>query len=148
MHLARHAVRSRCSHRYNGMRRRLFLLYQCSFRWRRRLLGQSPPLQRLGTDPDRGTDGQLLPAQSGIRQRYGVVDDHALTFSESILAEAIVLTGVARYRFLALEHPDPQTRAEYQRLVTEIASGTYAGQRVETPAEGGGCSGCPGSGYD
>ena len=76
------------------------------------------------------------------------MDDDSVDF-EAILAEAIARTGVERYRFLCLMHPDPQTRAEYQRLVTEIASGTYTGQRVETPAsnEPGGCSGCPGDPY-
>ena len=70
------------------------------------------------------------------------MDNHALE-------RAIARTGVERYRYLVNEHPDPQTRAEYQRLVTEIASGTYEGQRVETPAsdELGGCGGCPGDPY-
>ena len=34
-----------------------------------------------------------------------------------------------RYRYLCLEHPDEATRRGYQRIVIEIASGTYIGQR-------------------
>lgn len=55
------------------------------------------------------------------------MDDHALD-------KAIARTGVERYRFLCLEHPDPQVRADYQRLVTEIAAGTHTGQRIDPHA--------------
>ena len=77
-----------------------------------------------------------------------------MTFSESILGRG----DRPHWRrtlpvFVPHASWDPQTRAEYQRLVTEIASGTYTGQqfepRAETPAssEPGGCSGCPGDPY-
>jgi hypothetical protein len=51
------------------------------------------------------------------------------------LTEAIARTGVHRYRYLCLEHPDQPTREGYQRIVIEIASGTYAGQRFDPDAQ-------------
>jgi hypothetical protein len=62
---------------------------------------------------------------------------------EAYLAEAIARTGVERYRFLCLEHPDPTVRHQYQFLVIEIATGTYTGDRHDPlpPAEGRPC--CP-----
>ena len=68
----------------------------------------------------------------------------SLPFDSAILDEAIARTGVARYRFLCLDHPDPQVRAGYQRLVTEIAAGTYEGQRydpIQQPQSGSCCDG-------
>jgi hypothetical protein len=53
---------------------------------------------------------------------------------EAYLAEAIARTGVHRYRYLCLEHPDPVVRAQYQGLVIDIASGTYTGQRIDPAA--------------
>ena len=40
---------------------------------------------------------------------------------EDYIAEAIARTGVYRYRYLCLAHPDPTVRADYQRLIIEIA---------------------------
>jgi hypothetical protein len=50
------------------------------------------------------------------------------------LERAIAMTGVERYRFLCLEHDDPAVRADYQRLVTEIAAGTHTGDRYDPAA--------------
>ena len=58
------------------------------------------------------------------------------------LDRAIALTGVERYRYLCLEHPDPAVRAGYQRLVIDIASGIDPGPRPDPaapPAEGRPC---------
>jgi hypothetical protein len=64
------------------------------------------------------------------------------------LERAIATTGVEHYRFLCLSHPDPQIRADYQRLVVEIATGQHDSQRHEPSTEPAGpCSACPGSGY-
>ena len=52
------------------------------------------------------------------------------------LGRAIATTGVERYRFLSLEHPDPTVRADYQRLVTEIAAGTTTGQQYDPAVYG------------
>jgi hypothetical protein len=64
---------------------------------------------------------------------------------EPYLAEAIARTGVHRYRYLCLEHPDGAVRRGYQGLVIDIASGTYVGQRFDPdaiPTPGQPC--CPG----
>jgi hypothetical protein len=53
---------------------------------------------------------------------------------EAYLVEAIARTGVHRYRYLCLEHPDAAVRAQYQGLVIDIASGTYTGQRIDPDA--------------
>ena len=50
---------------------------------------------------------------------------------EAYLAEAITRSGVERYRYLSLEHPDPQVRRQYQGLIIDIASGTYTGDRFD-----------------
>ncbi len=50
---------------------------------------------------------------------------------EAYLVEAIARTGVHRYRYLCLEHPDEAVRRQYQGLVIDIASGTYVGQRFD-----------------
>lgn len=50
------------------------------------------------------------------------------------LEEAIARTGVHRYRYLCLEQPDVDSRRQFQRLVIEIASGTYTGQRHDPDA--------------
>jgi hypothetical protein len=52
------------------------------------------------------------------------------------LDQAIARTGVERYRFLCLEHSDPAVRADYQRLVTEIAAGTHTGDRYDPAVHG------------
>lgn len=62
------------------------------------------------------------------------MDDHTLSTFLPYLAEAIAITGVHRYRYLCLEHPDPEVRRQYQWLVIEIASGTYTGQRHDPDA--------------
>lgn len=54
---------------------------------------------------------------------------------EDYIAEAIARTGVYRYRYLCLAHPDPTVRADYQRLIIEIASGSYVGDRLDPSAE-------------
>ncbi len=42
---------------------------------------------------------------------------------EAILSEAIRRTGVGRYRYLCLEHPDPAIRAGYRETVRGIIAG-------------------------
>jgi hypothetical protein len=72
-------------------------------------------------------------------------------FTHAALDEAIARTGVHRYRWLCSdENPileGPSGRHAFQRLVTELAAGTYTGQRFDpaTPPKPGGC--CNGSGY-
>jgi hypothetical protein len=61
---------------------------------------------------------------------------------EPYLTEAIARTGVHRYRYLCLEHPDAAVRRGYQGLVIDIASGIPTGQRFDPdaiPARAGSC---------
>jgi hypothetical protein len=61
--------------------------------------------------------------------------------------EAIRITGVERYRFLCLDHPNEEVRADYRRLVQWIArSGVpviHAAIRVDYTPASGPCGGCP-----
>jgi hypothetical protein len=66
---------------------------------------------------------------------------------EAHLVEAVARTGVHRYRYLCLDHPDPKVRREYQGLVMEIASGTYTGDRHDPDAAPPGNCDCGGSPY-
>ena len=68
---------------------------------------------------------------------------------DRILDETIRLTGVARYRYLALEQPDPAERDKWRRwVVARAAQGGEAAPAVTVDygeRTQGGCGGCPGS---
>ena len=49
-----------------------------------------------------------------------------------IVDQAVRIKGVERYRYLALEHPDPSVRADYLRLCRSIATG----EPIEMPPVG------------
>lgn len=62
------------------------------------------------------------------------------------LLEAIARTGVHRYRYLCLEHPDEKVRQQYQSLVIDVATGVHDGQRfdpLDPPADCRCCGGNP-----
>jgi hypothetical protein len=57
------------------------------------------------------------------------------------LDQAIAATGVERYRFLALEHPDPATRERYSRWI--LAGRPSAPVQVDyAVSEAKPCGGC------
>jgi hypothetical protein len=57
------------------------------------------------------------------------------------LDQAIAETGVERYRFLALEHPDPATRERYSRWI--LAGRPSAPVQVDyAVSEAKPCGGC------
>ncbi|CEF48260.1 unnamed protein product [uncultured bacterium] len=71
-----------------------------------------------------------------------------------LLEEAIRRTGVERYRFLCLEHPDAAVRDGYRRLVAGIAASPldlpgiledlHAAAQENPRVDPQPCGGCPG----
>jgi hypothetical protein len=94
----------------------------------------------------------------GLRSREHGDHDHPMTLPQA-LDLVTARTGVARYRWLCLEHPRPQVRAEYTALVFRLAAEPESArpdpaeqlrllaevrscQSRSAPLTGCGCSGC------
>lgn len=65
------------------------------------------------------TTGIPLQAIEGDQKK--TCCDHAMSIAEA-LELVIARSGVQRYRYLCLEHPNPKVRAEYTALVLRLAS--------------------------